>query len=87
MKTGKFNVIEDEDGIIIYDESDDYLPRESEENDDEFDIEYLIDEQNRQDARKAIVCRKQRWVGFGVIAGVIVYITAVCYFNFKNILF
>ena len=80
-------MIEDEDGIILYDESDDYLPRESEENDYELDIDYLIEEQKRQDARNADEGRKHRRVGLGVIAGVILYIAAVCYINFKNILF
>ena len=87
MKNGQFNVIEDEDGIILYDESDDYLPREAEDNDDELDIEYLIEEQKRQDALKTAEDRKQRRVSFGVIAGVILFIAVVFYFNFKKILF
>ncbi|MDE6484192.1 MAG: hypothetical protein K2L14_02220 [Duncaniella sp.] len=87
IKEKKFKVTEDEDGFIIYDESDDYLPREAENEEDELDIEYLIEEQKRLDARKAVEQRKQRWVAVGVIAGVILFISAICYINFRNILF
>ena len=85
MGRENFTIIEDEDGIVIYDESDDYVPKESQmvDDGDELDMEYLLKHEKQQAAES----QKQRWISAGVIAGVILFITVVCYINFKNILF
>lgn len=89
MERENFTIIEDADGIVIFDGSDDYVPEENQivDNDDELDMEYILEYEKQQAARVAVENQKHRWVSAGVIAGVILFITAVCYINFKNILF
>lgn len=89
MAREEFTIIEDKDGIVIYDESDDYVPEENQivDDDDELDMEYILEYEKLHTARVAAENKKQRWVSTGVIVGVILFITAVCYINFKNILF
>lgn len=85
--SNKFKTIE-EDGIVVYDESDDFVPGETQilDEDDEFDTDYLLRETARQEARHAEESRRQRYISVGVIAAVIIFITGVIYFNFRNIL-
>lgn len=87
MKTERFKTIE-EDGIVIFDESDDLVPGEAQilDEDDELDVEYLLRETARQEEQEAEEKRKQRWVSAGVIAVMVIFIAGVCYFNFRNIL-
>lgn len=89
MTREDFTIIEDEDGIIILDESDDYAPGEQKiiAEDDELDIDYLINQTRLQEAQKRSERHRQRWVSVGVIITVIAFITVVCYVNFKDILF
>lgn len=89
MAREEFTIIEDKDGIVIYDESDDYVPEENQivDDDDELDMEYILEYEKQDAAREAAENKKQRRVSTGVIVGVILFITAVCYINFKNILF
>lgn len=89
MTREDFRIIEDEEGIVIYDESDDYVPEENQivNDDDELDMEYILEYEKQQAAQVAAENKKQRWVSTGVIAGVVLFITAVCYINFKSILF
>lgn len=89
MRREDFTIIEDEDGMVIYDESDDYVPEENQiiDDDDELDMEYILKYEKLQAAREEAENQKQRWVSAGVIAGVILFVTAVCYINFKSILF
>ena len=84
MKDYEFHVIEDEDGIVIFDESDDYFPGEGRifDGDDELDMYYILEYEKRQEARKAADQRHQRWISAGVIAGVILYIALVTYIAF-----
>lgn len=88
MKTDKFRVVE-EDGVVILDETDDYVPGEIRltEDDDDLDIDYLINQTRLQEAHKRSERHRQRWVSVGVIITVIAFIAAVCYLNFKDILF
>lgn len=83
----RFNKIE-EDGIVIFDESDDFNPGEVQvfDGEDELDVEYLLRETKRQEAQQSEENQKQRWVSVGVIAVVVAFIAGVCYINFKNIL-
>lgn len=71
----------EEDGITIYDESDDFFSGEEHilEVDDEIDIEYFERAWNEQQEREAAEARSQRWVSVSVIVGIILYIIAVCY--------
>lgn len=89
MTREDFKIIEDEDGIVIYDESDDYVPEENQivDDDDELDMEYILEYEKQQAAQVADENKRQRWISAGVIAGVILFITAVCYINFINIIF
>ena len=83
----KFKIIE-EDGIVVYDESDDFVPGEEQilDEEDELDTDYLMRETARQEARQAEENRKQRWISAGVIVAVATFISIVCYINFRNIL-
>lgn len=87
MKTEKFKAIE-EDGIVIFDNSDDFDPGEANilDEDDELDVEYLLRETECQEIREAEDKRKQLWVTAGVIAAVVGFIAGICYINFRNIL-
>lgn len=78
----------EKDGIVLYDESDDFDPGEAQilDEDDELDADYLLRETERQEVRQAEECRKQRWISAGVIAAVAAFIAGVCYINFRNIL-
>lgn len=96
----EFDIIE-EDGIVIYDESDDYDPGEDEVNSSEntetgsfrlmtneeiFTDEYMQEYARKMDAQIAKEKREQRLISVGVIAAVILFIACVTYFNFKDIL-
>lgn len=89
MTREDFTIIEDENGIVIYDESDDYVPEENQivDDNDELDMEYILEYERQQAAQVADENKMQRWISAGVIAGVILFITAVCYINFINIIF
>ncbi len=89
MKREDFTIIEDEDGIVIYDESDDYAPGEQKiiDEDDELDIDYLNNQTCLQEVQKRSERHRQLWVSVGVIITIIAFIAAVCYVNFKDILF
>ena len=75
----------EEDGIVVYDESDDYDPGEDEEthgeggfrlpkNEEIFTDEYMQDFAQRMDAKIAREKRNQRLISVCVIVGVIAYI-------------
>ena len=87
MNADKFKIIEEE-GVVIYDESDDFDPEESQilDEEDELDTDYLLRETQRQEARRAEERRRQRCVTVGVIAAVITFIAIMCYINFRNVL-
>lgn len=82
-----FKIIE-EDGIVVYDESDDFVPCETVmlNDESELDIDYLLSETARQETIQAHERRRQRWVSVGVIMAVVAFIAGVCYINFRNIL-
>ena len=88
MMKDKFNIVRDDDGIVVYDESDDIDPEEMQvlDDEDELDTDYLLRETKLQEARQAEEHRMQRYVSAGVIAAVIIFIAGVFYFNFRNIL-
>lgn len=89
MTRKDFTIIENEDGIVIYDESDDYVPEENQivDDDDELDMEYILEYEKQQAAQVSDENKRQRRISAGVIAGVILFITTVCYINFINIIF
>ena len=89
MVKDKFKVVEDEEGIVIYVESDDYNPGEEQiiDDDDELDYDYIRRYEKLQEKQQAEEKRQQRWVSVGVIAGIIVFIAGISYFNFKGVLF
>ncbi len=84
----KFNMIEEEK-VVIYDESDDYDPGEEQivDDDDELDYDYIRKYEKLQEIEQTKEKRQQRWVTFGVITGIIVFIAGLSYFNFKVISF
>lgn len=85
--SNKFKTIE-EDSIIVYDESDDFDPEETQilDEEDELDTDYLLRETARQEARHADERRRQSYISAGVIAAVIIFIGAVCLIGLRNIL-
>lgn len=95
----KFDIIE-EDGVAIYDESDDYDPGEDQENlrettdegefrlltnEEIFTDEYIQDYARKMDAQIAKEKRNQRLISVGVVVAVILFITFVTFINFKNL--
>lgn len=88
MESDGLKIVE-EDGIVIFDASDDYAPGEQQiiNDDDELDIDYLIKQTRIQEARKRKDQRRQLLVSVILIATVIAYIGIVCYMNFKDIIF
>lgn len=95
----RFDMVE-EDGVVIYDESDDYDPGEetlgydvSEEgdfrlmtNEEIFTDEYMRNFAKKMDEEIARERCRQRLISVGVITAIILFIGAVTYINFKNIL-
>ena len=84
-----FETIE-EDGIVIYDESDDYDPGEDEncasedggfrlmDNEEIFSDEYMREYDRKMDAKKTKEKRVQRLISIGVISGIITYTAILC---------
>lgn len=79
MSEKKYETIE-EDGIIIYDESDDYVPEEEDDsefrllsNEEIFTEEYMHDYAARMDAKIAGEKRIQRLISIGVVLAIIAY--------------
>lgn len=87
MNTEKFKIIE-KDGIVVYDQNDDFDPEETQilNEEDELDTDYLLRETARQEVRQAEERRRQRYISAGVIAAVVAFVAGVCYINFRNIL-
>lgn len=87
MTEDQFKIVEDENGIVIYDESDDYVPEdEILDEDDELDTDYILREAKRQVEQETKEKHLQRWISAGVILAVVSFIAGVCYLNFKDIL-
>ncbi len=84
MDNKDFEIVEEE-GVVIYDESDDYDPGEDEpiqtdggfrlpENEEIFTEEYMQDFAEKMDAKIAHEKKTQRLISLCVIIGVIAYI-------------
>lgn len=88
MRTDQSKVVRDEEGIVIFDRSDDFDPGEVQilNEDDELDTDYLLRETARQEAQQEKERKTQGWVSAGVIAAVVAFIAGVCYINFRNVL-
>lgn len=88
MRTDQSKVVRDEEGIVIFDRSDDFDPGEVQilNEDDELDTDYLLRETARQEAQQEKERKTQCWVSAGVIAAVVAFIAGVCYINFRNVL-
>lgn len=95
INLNKFDIVE-EDGVVIYDESDDYDPGVDEDmeeglfrllsNEEIFTDEYMQEYARKMDAQIAKEKRTDRLVSAGVIVSVIGFIALVFYIGFKNIL-
>lgn len=83
MVKREFDIIE-EDGVILYDESDDYDPGEDEPNSNDggfrlmtneeiFTDEYMREYDRKMEAKIAKEKRTQRLISIGVITGIIFY--------------
>lgn len=90
----KYDIVE-ENGVVVYDGSDDYDPGQDEINDNEFNLmtneeiftdEYMQKYSERMDAKIARNRRNDRLMSVGVIIAVIVFILTVIFLNFRNIL-
>lgn len=88
MRTDQSKVVRDEEGIVIFDRSDDFDPGEVQilNEEDELDTDYLLRETARQEAQQEKERKTQCWVSAGVIAAVVAFIAGVCYINFRNVL-
>ncbi len=92
MAKEKFEIIEEND-VVVYDESDDYDPGEddgSEEfhlmsNEEIFTEEYMREYSVKMDSKIKREKRNDRLISVGVVAGVIVFIAAITYLNFKDL--
>lgn len=83
MSNKKIEIVEDADGIVLYDGSDDFVPEEN-ENDDIFTDEYMQAFADKMDAQIAREKRNDRIISVGtviVVLGFIAAITAVCFRN------
>ncbi len=95
IKLDKFDIVE-EDGVVIYDESDDYDPGEDEDieggefrllsNEEIFTDEYMQEYARKMDTQIAKDKRIDLLVSVGVIVTVIGFIALVFYIGFKDIL-
>lgn len=97
MSRKDFNIIE-EDGVIIYDESDDYDPGENDiehsqcgefhlmTNEEIFTDEYMQEYAERMNAKIRRERRVQRLISIGVIIGVSLYIALLSYIYFRRII-
>lgn len=93
----QFDVIEN-DGVVIYDESDDYDPGQNESeqaeegdfslmtNEEIFTDEYMQNYAKKMDAQIDREKRMQRLISIGVIIAVILFVVLISYINFMNIL-
>ena len=87
MEEVKFKSIE-EDGVVVYDESDDFVPGETQilDEEDELDTNYLQRETARQEVLQTEERRRHRYISVGVIAAVVAFIAGVCYIKFRSVL-
>ena len=88
----------EEDGVVIFDKSDDYDPGEVEVNQSEpdsfrlmtneeiFTDEYMQEYARKMDNQIAREKRLQRLISVGVIAAVILFIGLISYINFRAII-
>lgn len=81
MNMKKFHKIEDEEGVVIYDESDDYDPAENEisdnamtTNEEIFTDEYMDEYARKMDAKIARMKRNDKITSVGVILFVIILV-------------
>lgn len=93
----QFEVIE-EDGVVIFDESDDYDPGEDEikqsepggfrlmTNEEIFTDEYMEEYAKKMDGQIAREQRTQRLISVGVIVTVVLFIGLITFIKFKDIL-
>ncbi len=96
----RFDMVE-KDGVVIYDESDDYDPGEDEvveegnaevsgfrlmSNKEIFTDEYMQNYARKMDAEIAKEERTQRLISVGVVAAVVLFIGLVTYVNIKDLL-
>lgn len=92
MTKERFEIIE-EDDVVIYDERDDYDPGEDEEseefhlmtNEEIFTDEYMQAYAAEMDSKIRREKRNDRLISIGVVAGVIVFVASIAYFNFKDL--
>lgn len=88
MNKEGLRIVEDEDGIVIYDESDDLVPGEDVIlDDDDLDMDYIREYEKRQAEKKTAESHQKKWVSVGVIAAIVLFIMAIYYINFKGVLF
>lgn len=88
MNDKSFTMV-DENGIVVYDESDDFDPEEEnftesplKSNEEIFTDEYMIEFSQKMDQKIAKEKRTQRLVSVGVILTIILYISLLTYIFF-----
>ena len=94
MANRKFEIVEDEEGVVIYDESDDYDPGEDETeegfrlmtNEEIFTDEYMQEYARRMDAKIAVEKRNDRLVSAAVILGTILVVSLITIICFNRVL-
>lgn len=82
MEEKHFKIIE-EDGLVIFDGSDDYVPEEEIIDDkDELDIEYLLRASMLQGETKSSEKGNDFMVSCGVVLVTVLYVAALCLIYF-----
>ena len=84
MGKQKFKIIE-EDGIVIYDERDDYVPGEDRidvlcelEGNEELNMGYILATEQQRDAEMRWKMCRDRLISIAVITSIVLYVTVLC---------
>lgn len=79
-----YDIEEDAEGIVVYDESDDFDPAEG-GADETFTDEYMLAFAEKMDAQIVLEKRNDKMISVGVIVGGVAFAAAVTAFFFRNI--
>lgn len=89
MGKDRFEIVE-VDGVVIYDESDDYYPGEERsgnglcelEGNEDLDMEYILSTEQKRNAEMRRKKRIDSLISGAVVASVVLYIALLCWVFF-----